>query len=74
MRRAHDNDLFVVAWFLPYVTDLDKDDRFVRELSRFRVDGRGFDAIALDIEDTRAVPDLIERNNRVVELRGVREP
>jgi hypothetical protein len=57
-----------VAWFLPYVTDLDKDEQFVRELSDFRVNGRGFDAIALDIEDTLAVPDLAERNDRVVEI------
>jgi hypothetical protein len=68
VERAHDNDLFVVAWFLPYVTDLDADDRFVRELARLRVGGRGFDAIALDIEDTSAVPDLARRNQRVVEL------
>ncbi|MET0628183.1 MAG: hypothetical protein ABW033_06985 [Acidimicrobiia bacterium] len=68
VRRAHDHDLTVVAWFLPYVTDLDADDQFVRQLVRLRVDGQGFDAIALDIEDTRAVPDLAERNDRVIEL------
>jgi hypothetical protein len=68
VRRAHDRELDVVAWFLPYVTDLDADDRFVRQLSTLRVDGRGFDAIALDIEDTKAVPDLATRNDRVVEL------
>jgi hypothetical protein len=68
VRRAYENDLFVVAWFLPYVTDLDKDDQFVRAIADFEVDGHGFDAIALDIEDTRAVPDLVERNARVVEL------
>ena len=68
VRRAHDNDLRVVAWFLPYVVDLDKDEQFVRQLAGFRVNGEGFDAIALDIEDTRAVPDVLERNDRVVEL------
>jgi hypothetical protein len=68
VEAAHDNDLHVVAWFLPYVTDLAKDEQFVRQLVRFRADGRGFDAIALDIEDTNAVPDLAERNDRVVEL------
>jgi hypothetical protein len=68
VRRANENDLFVVAWFLPYVTDLDKDDQFVRAIADFAVDGHGFDAIALDIEDTRAVPDFVERNARVVEL------
>jgi hypothetical protein len=71
VERAHDNDLAVVAWFLPYVTDLDADEQFLRELVHFRVapdDDDGFDAIALDIEDTRAVPDLALRNDRVVEL------
>ena len=65
---AHDKDLLVVAWFLPYVTHLAKDEQFVRQLVQFRADGRGFDAITLDIEDTNAVPDVRERNNRVVEL------
>lgn len=68
LERAHDEDMQVVAWFLPYVTDLDADDRFLREVVRLRADGRGFDAVALDIEDTNAVPDLTERNKRVVEL------
>jgi hypothetical protein len=68
LKRAHDQELQVVAWFLPYVTDLDADDRFVREVVRLRVDGRGFDALALDIEDTSAVPDVAERNKRVVQL------
>jgi len=68
LQRAHDRDLFVVAWFLPYVRDLDADDAFVRQIARLRVDGQGFDAIALDIEDTNAVPDVVERNRRVVEL------
>jgi len=68
VRRAHDRDLSVVAWFLTYMTDLDADDQFVRQLVKLRVGGQGFDAIALDIEDTKAVPDLAERNDRVVEL------
>ncbi|MFI5047483.1 MAG: hypothetical protein ACHQIG_10510 [Acidimicrobiia bacterium] len=68
LKRAHEEKLFVVAWFLPFVTDVAADDQFVREITRLRVTGRGFDAIALDIEDTRAVPDVAERNDRVVEL------
>ncbi len=68
VRRAHRNDLMVVAWFLPYLTDLAKDEQFVRELVGFSANGRGFDAIALDIEDTTAVPDVQDRNDRVVEL------
>lgn len=68
LRSAHDEGLLVVAWFLPYVTDVAKDDEFIRSILRVRVNGRGFDGLALDIEDTQAVPDLKQRNNRVVEL------
>jgi len=68
VRSAHDNHLLVVAWFLPYVSDLTKDDQFVRSIIKLRVGGRGFDGLALDIEDTKAVPDVAQRNDRVVEL------
>jgi hypothetical protein len=68
LKRAHDQKLQVVAWFLPYMSNVADDDRFLREVVRLRVDGRGFDAVALDIEDTNAVPDLAERNKQVVEL------
>lgn len=68
VRTAHDHGMFVVAWFLPDVSNLDADDQFVRQLLKLRVEGRGFDALALDIEDTNAVTDVTERNQRVVEL------
>jgi len=68
VRRAHDRGMSVVAWFLPYVSNVDADDEFVRQVVQLRSGGRGFDALALDIEDTKAVPDVQERNQRVVTL------
>jgi hypothetical protein len=68
VRQAHEHGMFVVAWFLPYVSNLNADDQFVRQLLKLRVAGRGFDALALDIEDTNSVTDVTERNQRVVEL------
>jgi len=67
-RRAHDRGMYVVAWFLPYVSSVQNDDQFVRQVVRLRTGGRGFDALALDIEDTKVVPDVAERNQRVVTL------
>jgi hypothetical protein len=67
VKRAHRNDLMVVAWFLPDTVDLDADEQFVRLLSEFSVDGRGFDGITLDLE-SRAIEDVADRNGRVVEI------
>ena len=33
-----------------------------------RVDGKGFDGVALDLENTTGVPDITVRNNRIVDL------
>jgi len=67
VKRAHRNDLMVVAWFLPDTVDLDADEQFVREVADFSVDGRGFDGITLDLE-SRVVEDVADRNGRVVEI------
>jgi hypothetical protein len=67
VKRAHRNDLMVVAWFLPDTVDLDADEQFVRELVDFSVDGRGFDGITLDLE-SRAIEDVADRNGRAVEI------
>jgi hypothetical protein len=68
--RAHADDLAVVAWYLPLLDDVDRDYRIMREISRFEVDGRGFDGLALDIEYTQGEPDVARRNDKVVELTG----
>ena len=40
----------------------------MQRIASFRVDGRGFDGVALDLEDTTGVPDVAVRNDRIVDL------
>jgi hypothetical protein len=60
--RAHEHDLFVVAWYLPTFVDVDKDLRRLTAAAELRVDGLGVDIEATDVVDP------IERNRRVIEL------
>ena len=68
LRRAHDEGIRVVAWYLPRLGDLDRDVAFVEALDGFTHDGHRFDGLAIDIEWREAVPDHEERSARVVEL------
>lgn len=71
--RAHARDMQVVAWYLPRFGDIAGDLRRLEEIAAFRVDGQGFDAIAIDIEFTEAV-ELEPRNAALVDLsRQLRE-
>ena len=73
LERAHARDMQVVAWYLPRFGDIAGDLRRLQEIADFRVDGRGFDAIAVDIEFTDAV-ELASRNAALIELsRQLRE-
>ena len=65
--RAHARDMQVVAWYLPRFGDIDGDLRRLTEAAAFRVDGQGFDAVAVDIEFTDAV-ELAPRNEALVDL------
>ncbi len=58
----------MVAWFLPSVVDVDADFTMIRQIAAFRVAGKGFDGVALDLEDTQGVPDVAVRNDRIVDL------
>lgn len=60
--RAHANGLFVVAWYLPTLEDLDKDERRLLAAARLDVDG-----LSVNLEST-AVADVPERNRRMIEL------
>jgi hypothetical protein len=64
---AHHADMKVVAWYLPSLDDVDADFRPIEGIDRLRVNGRGFDGIALDMEGTD-VADVTVRNNRLVQL------
>jgi hypothetical protein len=68
LSRAHDAGLEVVAWFLPTVVDVDTDYSMVKAIAAFRAGGKGFDGVALDLEDTHSVEDVAVRNDRIVDL------
>jgi hypothetical protein len=65
---AHKAGMQVVAWYLPHFSDVPADLRRLVALHEFRAGNDRFDAIALDIEWTRDVPDAAVRNERLVEL------
>jgi hypothetical protein len=64
---AHKAGIFVVAWYLPSFVDINADFLPLEGIERLRVDGRGFDGIALDMEATD-VADITVRNSRLVQL------
>jgi uncharacterized lipoprotein YddW (UPF0748 family) len=65
---AHAAGMKVVAWYLPHFADVAADLRRLVAVRDFRAHNERFDAIALDIEWTRDVPDAAVRNDRLVEL------
>jgi hypothetical protein len=64
---AHARDLRVVAWYLPRFGDIAGDLRRLQQIAQFRIDGQGFDAVAVDIEFTDAV-ELAPRNAALIAL------
>jgi hypothetical protein len=68
LRRAHAAGINVVAWFLPTHRDPELDRRRALALVEFRAGNERFDGVALDIEGTEAVPDVTERNRRLLDL------
>jgi hypothetical protein len=68
LRRAHDQNIDVVAWYLPKLDDVPGDLRRIRALADFRSRGERFDGIALDVEYTQALPDPVGRSEALVEL------
>ena len=68
LERAHAKGMAVVAWYLPYLSDLADDRRHLEAIVAFRAGGHRFDGVALDIEWTAGVPDPASRSERLVEL------
>jgi len=68
LRRAHDFDMKVVAWYVPHFDDVAGDLRRIEALHRFRFHGERFDGIALDIEYRDGVPDPVLRNRALLAL------
>src|SRR5687768_15467546 len=68
VRRAHDNGIDVVAWYLPRFSDIGADLRRIEAIYDFRTRGERFDGLALDIEWVEGVPDVEARNTALVDL------
>jgi LysM repeat protein len=68
LTRAHAKGMRVVAWYLPTLTDVDRDLARLRAMREFRAGSRGFDGIAIDIEWTEGVRDTARRNAALIEL------
>jgi hypothetical protein len=67
LRRAHQRGLRVVAWYYPQLVDPARDADRLDAVVRFRAGGDRFDGVALDVE-SNVVPDVAERNRRLVSL------
>ncbi len=67
LRRAHQRGLRVVAWYYPQLADPARDMARLDAVVHFRAGADRFDGVALDIEST-LVPDVTERNRRLVSL------
>jgi hypothetical protein len=62
IQRAHNNQMHVVAWYLPTFEDVDADLQALTESAALGVGG-----LAVDIEST-AIADVAERNRRLLDL------
>lgn len=66
--ESHAKGMLIVAWYLPDMTDLDKDYGRIKKAIKFRTsDGQGFDSFALDIE-SGAVKSVSARNAALEKL------
>jgi hypothetical protein len=63
INRAHELGMYVVLWYLPAFQDVNTDLRKVVALANLEIDG-----INIDIEDYYTVPEINERNRRLVQF------
>lgn len=68
LRAAHNNDVRVVAWFLPKFDRPKADLARIQAMVDFEVGDERFDGFGLDIEWTGSVTDVAARNDALVEL------
>ena len=64
---AHSLGMSVVGWYLPTLTNPDRDLQHLMAMFNFQVNGQTLDGIGVDIE-SRVVADVNDRNNRLVSL------
>ncbi|MPY91928.1 MAG: hypothetical protein GEV08_02355 [Acidimicrobiia bacterium] len=65
---AHELDMSVVAWYLPFLSEPSSDLARLGAIADFEFRGHRFDGLAVDIEWATGVPDPVERSRRLVEL------
>jgi hypothetical protein len=65
LRRAHEEGIVVVPWFLPRAVSPADDLATMKQIAKLRVGGESFDGIGLDLESSE-VPDVALRNKRTV--------
>ena len=68
LRSAHRAGMQVVAWYFPDLSDPASDLAHVKAMADFRYRGQRFDALALDIESIKSVPDVAQRNDNLVKI------
>ncbi|MDP8961928.1 MAG: hypothetical protein M3N32_09970 [Actinomycetota bacterium] len=68
IQRAHAHSMRVVGWYLPTFISPERDLRRLMAIHHFRVGEQRVDGLAVDIEWLQAVPNVAERNRRVVDL------
>ena len=64
---AHSYGINVVGWYLPTLTNVDRDLQHLMAMFNFQVNGQTLDGIGVDIE-SRVVPDVNDRSARLVDL------
>ena len=64
---AHSYGINVVGWYLPTLTNVDRDLQHLMAMFNFQVNGQTLDGIGVDIE-ARVVPDVNDRSARLVDL------
>ena len=67
MTTAHSYGINVVGWYLPTLTNVDRDLQHLMAMFNFQVNGQTLDGIGVDIE-SRVVADVNDRNARLVDL------
>ena len=68
LNRARSAGIRVVAWYLPYLANVEADTEMIKTIVEFRSGAARFDTIALDLEYTQGEADVSLRNDNMVEV------
>lgn len=66
LAKAHELGMRAVGWYLPELTDVERDVTRTMQIVDFRAGEHRFDGLAVDIEYTRGEPDPAKRNEALV--------